>query len=220
MSLQKSLRSLVRPKGVTIEIPSQPHFDSEATIAWFTKRLEAARLYVEFGSGGSTVLASALGKEFVSIESDRDFLAAVAKKIEQAGHRDPAKQHLVWRDIGQTKALGKPFVVGVPLPARRKLFRAYSDLPITELGGRLPDLVLVDGRFRAACALKALRALAPTSGWTLIVDDYVGRPHFHVVEEFAVLKEHVGRMAVFEAAKPWDAEALARAIAKTELDYR
>jgi len=56
-------------------------------------------------------------------------------------------------------------------------------------------LVLVDGRFRVACVLESLLSLSPLSETQILLDDYVGRPEYAVVEEYADVKI-VGRMAV------------------------
>src|SRR5208282_5481600 len=52
----------------------------DASNAAFEKMLRECRFYMEYGSGGSTVLAARLGKPFISVETDRFFLQAVRKK--------------------------------------------------------------------------------------------------------------------------------------------
>ena len=55
--------------------------------------------------------------------------------------------------------------------------------------------MLVDGRFRVACVLESLLSLSPLSETKILLDDYVDRPEYAVVEEYADV-ELVGRMAV------------------------
>jgi hypothetical protein len=58
-----------------------------------------------------------------------------------------------------------------------------------------PDLVLIDGRFRAAClAAVAMRATRPV---TVLFDDYLKRRYYHGVERLARKEELVGQMARF-----------------------
>jgi hypothetical protein len=93
-------------------------------------------------------------------------------------------------------------------------FRRYSDPPIACLtGDKAPDLVLIDGRFRIACALKALSILQDTTGWTLAIDDYTGRHAYRAITEFAHIDEIVaGRIAVIHSVKHHDPEELDESI--------
>lgn len=195
--------------------PRTPHFGDEETTAWFTQALAGASSYVEFGSGGSTYLAARQGIPFVSVDSDRYFMDAVRRQIVEDGLHDPENQRFHHVDIGLTKKWGHPVMFLPPSVARRERFRSYSDFPETP---RTPDLVLVDGRFRVACALKALRALATHEGWTLLIDDYLKRPGYRVVEDFGVLDQMVGRMAVFRGLRVQDMASLDAAIREHELD--
>lgn len=199
------------------DVPRQPLFDSPESTAWFIERLNAAEVYLEYGSGGSTFLAATEKKRFFTRESDRFFLEAVKKLIASNGLFDPERQSYFHADIGLTGPWGAPIVLSNPPPSRLDRFRRYSDVPEGCLpGGYVPDLILVDGRFRAACALKLIRALHGEAGWTLIVDDYVGR-NYGIIEEFAELTRMVGRMAVFNDRHAIDRDALDKAIRYHEL---
>ncbi|MCT7372432.1 hypothetical protein A7R75_25835 [Mycolicibacterium llatzerense] len=52
-----------------------------------------------------------------------------------------------------------------------------------------------------ACAAKCLNLLRDTQGWQVVVDDYVSRPHYHVLDDVAE-SFRIGRMAVFTKVKP------------------
>jgi hypothetical protein len=206
-----------RIKGFTV--PDSPHFESAETTEWFRNKLGAARGYVEFGSGGSTCLAAKLGKPFASVDSDRFFLEAVKRKVRADGFRDDRLQRFVHADIGLTKMWGKPLMFRPPSARRLEAFARYSDLPAPGgPDGVMPDLILVDGRFRVACALKAAKALTAGQGWTIMVDDYRGRPDYAVLEEFLVLDRHVGRAAVFTGLRPAGLAGIDAAISRYEHD--
>jgi hypothetical protein len=95
-------------------------------------------------------------------------------------------------------------------------FRHYSDPPPECFeGGVLPDLL--DGRLRVACALKALSMLRNERGWAIVVDDYIGRPQYTVIADFAKIERCVGsRVAVFNAPKGIGQEHLESAIRRYE----
>lgn len=196
---------LIRQRLTGFDVPSSPFFESEEAARWFSSRLEGSRKYLEFGAGGSTYLAARCGLSFVSVDSDPFFLDAVRKKIEHAGLRDDRRQVYRHADIGFTRDWGMPVFLGKPSLRRLEQFRRYSDFPeACQTGDFVPDFVLVDGRFRVACALKVVRAMACRDDWVLVVDDYVDRPQYHIIADYAKLDFYIGRMAVFSGAVEFD----------------
>lgn len=210
---------LLKQRLVDFDVPSLPHFDSDETTRWFMSKLVASKMYLEYGSGGSTCLAAKNGIRFVSVDSDRFFLNSVKKKIIKENLYREADQVFLHADIGVTGGWGKPIIVGEPSVARLEKFRRYSDFP-NEIGTKfpLPDLVLVDGRFRVACALKAFKALQGEKDWLLLVDDFVNRPTYQVLLDFGVLQGYVGRMAIFNGVVDSSKEKLDAAIKQYEID--
>lgn len=153
---------------------------------YVTAAYAKAQNILEYGSGGSTVLAARGGCRVISVESDKAWAEKLAGVL--AGISDKGHVHHV--DIGPTAAWGFP-----KTPAKYGQFPNYAlsvwDRP--DLGE--PDLVLIDGRFRAAClAAVLLRAKRPT---TVLFDDYAERKYYHAVEKLARKEEVVGRMARF-----------------------
>lgn len=173
-----------------------PHFDSPETTDWFLDRLASTKRYLEYGTGGSTYQAARIGVNFIAVDTDPYFLDAVRAKIQGAGL---GKSGQVFRhaDIGRTGTWGRPR--GRISDARRQLFRRASDPPPECLEGLLPDLVLIDGRFRVACAFKAFNLLHAETGWTVVVDDYSDRPQYREIEDYGDVRL-VGRMAVIQSA--------------------
>jgi len=60
---------------------------------------------------------------------------------------------------------------------------------------QFPNVILIDGRFRVACFLASLLLAKP--GTIILFDDYVNRPHYHVVEKHLSLSKAAGRMVEF-----------------------
>lgn len=212
------LKFLLRQRFVGFDVADTPFFDSDATAQWFLGELARCRRYLEYGSGGSTVAAAKLGVEFVTVESDPFFLKSVRRKINNNGWARASGQVFHYADIGVTGHVGQPLYHWRASARRVERFRRYSDPPIACFdGGRLPDLVLVDGRFRVACALKSLRMLLKASGWKIVFDDYLNRASYHVVADFARIERTVGqRMVVFDAPKDFEPAALEAAIRRYE----
>lgn len=144
---------------------------------------------LEYGSGGSTVLAAELCGDVVSVESD----AAWAARMQAWFLAHPAKARLRIEhvDIGPTKEWG--------YPSDDSAFRKWPDyaLKVWDRGDLShPDVVLVDGRFRLACFLTvAYRITRPV---TLFFDDYVPRQAYHKAAEVQPPSQIIGRMARFD----------------------
>lgn len=182
----------------------------EAEAAALAAAYAAADVILEYGSGGSTVLAGdrAQGAVF-SVESDRDWLAGMQAWFD---HHPPASRVILHHaDIGPTRAWGFP-------KGKSKIdrFPAYP-LSVWERADFLaPDLILVDGRFRLACMVTALYAIArPT---VLLVDDYADRPAYHRFETLAGCPTMTGRLARFDLTPPPDLPPDADWIAASFID--
>jgi hypothetical protein len=166
--------------------PERPLLDDESG-AWLAERLKSTKLFLEFGSGGSTVLANRLGVPSVTVESD-PFYAATVRKVLPS----PGKARIVTPRMGVTGEWGMPV-----LGKGRKGLR-YVSAPFGQLKGSFPDLIFVDGRYRVACVLESARQAAVAHRTaTVLLDDYVYRPHYHVLEQHLGTPERVGRDAIF-----------------------
>jgi hypothetical protein len=153
---------------------------------FLVKYYEAAGVILEYGSGGSTVLAAKLGKTVTSVESDRDWAERLAHHV--ATISDKVQVH--WADIGPTGPWGAPM-----RPREFGKFHSYALSVWDRPDFVQPDLVLIDGRFRAACLVAVMiRATKPV---TVLIDDYAKRSYYHGVERLARKEEMAGRMARF-----------------------
>lgn len=163
----------------------------EAEAALLRGAYGRAEVILEYGSGGSTVMAAELGKTVFSVESDKDW----AQMMRQYFAENPVPGHvdIIWSDIGETKEWGHP-----KTDAQWKRFARYP-LEVWGLNEfRQPDVVLVDGRFRRGCALAAL--FLSEKPLDLYFDDYTGRKQYHVVENYLGHPEITGRMAHFRVS--------------------
>lgn len=151
-----------------------------------------ASVILEYGSGGSTVLASEMpGKTVFSVESDQHWAEMMRAYLAENPAASGTQVDVIWADIGPTKKWGHP--------ASHDEWQRYARYPLEVWDlpeFRQPDVVLVDGRFRAGCALTAaFRSLKPV---TVLMDDYANRKHYHKVERYLGTPQITGRMARFE----------------------
>ena len=161
---------------------------------FFTDSLSKSNLYLEYGSGGSTVLASKLGVDYITIETDLLFLNAVKNKIDQLGNNNLSNQKYIYRNIGLTSKWGHSLFPGTKKEKLLRKFKNYSD-PKFVMKDK-PDLIMIDGRFRVVTLLRMYSYLKSYSGWRVLFDDYFSREEYQVVSKFFKVDERVGRLAV------------------------
>ncbi|MFD1880865.1 hypothetical protein [Paracoccus pacificus] len=169
----------------------RPELTFPAGVAeWVKDHYRAAPVILEYGSGGSTVMAAEMpGKTIFTVESDKGWLDNLQACLDRLA--PPSVPHLHWADVGPTMAWGRP-----RNEANWRLFHRYPLSVWDRPDFVTPDLVLIDGRFRAACFATVLfRAEKPV---TVLFDDYTDRTEYHLVEEWAKPVETRGRMARFQ----------------------
>lgn len=214
-----SVRFRLRPPVWADEITAELPF-GEPAAERFLADLAACRRYLEFGSGASTLRAVEAPCAVVTVESDRAFLHAVEGRCRLIGAAsDAGAATFIHADIGPTGPWG--------VPARKAFtglsgdrWRAYPTAPWVALGREYrADLVLVDGRFRVACALSVILMQRDTD-WQLLFDDYVDRQEYWPIERFADLVEMRGRMAVFRPRADLDVVEAGKAFEAFVSDWR
>lgn len=166
----------------------QPHM-STAEHALLTSLLRSSRNYLEFGSGGSTYRACQLvGESVTSIDSSQAWLNDVALACE--GPDCPIKPTLAHVDIGPIGDWGMP----TDMSTKDRWPSYYQDIwekpSVSDT-----DLYLVDGRFRVACFMQTL--LNCRSDALIMIHDFSGRAHYHIVREVAREVAQAEELSVF-----------------------
>jgi len=163
----------------------------DAEAALLRAAYDTAEVILEYGSGGSTVMAAEMpGKRVYSVESDKGWADMMTRWFDAHPPAAGSAVNVIWSDIGTTKDWGHP--------VDDSEWRRFARYPLEiwqRKGFRQPDVVLVDGRFRSGCALAcAFQTRAPVD---LFFDDYVNRKHYHKVEEILGRPDITGRLAHF-----------------------
>ena len=186
-------RFFFRQRVTGFSVPAEPQFD-ETSKHVFVDLLRRSEFYLEYGSGGSTLLAARSKKRFISVDTDQWFLRSVRRAIGKLS----ADQQLMHADIGLTGPWGKP-IRDTGLSTRRmRKWRSYAATPWQGIADNdMPDLVLVDGRFRVNTTLLCCQKLHANPQARILVDDYAERPEYSVIERHADLIGMAGRMAIF-----------------------
>lgn len=151
----------------------------------FKRIVKQAKYYGEYGCGKSTkwVLDNTLC-DVIAIETSRQWVDIVKKDNKKNDQRLTIKH----AECGTTGNWGRPVDF-----SKRYLFQEYTDFLWRQ--DLKPDVVLIDGRFRVCCFLTCLKYA--DEGTNILFDDYVSRPQYHIVEEYAERVEVCGRQCLF-----------------------
>jgi hypothetical protein len=157
------------------------------------------RRYAEFGTGGSTLLAARQGFEMmVGVESDPAWAAMVREDEEVAAVIAAGRASILHADIGPVGAWGSPVNRDAVRPWPGYIARMWEEW---DRLGSVPDLILVDGRFRVACCLSAALMAAANRGrhpapLVLIHDVGERRPNYDRALDFFHVEEQAGSLRV------------------------
>jgi hypothetical protein len=201
--MNQPAKELTPPPG-----PEQltPHMEPDS-LALFKELVQGVHCYLEYGSGGSTVHAAKIAQanNIISVESDRAWIEKVRGSIGKAS----SNLYLEHCDIGETTGWGNP-------KDRQKVndFWKYAAIPwqIARRMHLVPNLILIDGRFRVASFLTSL--LSARAGTPILFDDYFDRPRYFVAESFCPVESRRGRMAVFNAARNFSSAEICERISE------
>lgn len=165
-----------------------PLFDGDG--AMFRSVIQAATVYGEYGVGASTnyVYENSSAK-IVAIETSPVWAAQILAR------KDPSRVDIELVDVGEVGDWGRPVDY-----SHDKNFPLYTDGIWKH--AKSPDVVLIDGRFRVACFLTSI--LKAGVGTQIIFDDYLNRPHYHIIERVVSPAEVCGRQARFERPATFD----------------
>jgi len=142
----------------------------------FYKYLDNSTIYFEYGSGGSTYQASIRNniQKIYSVESDLEW----HNKLKNLVKSD--KINFIYNEMRT-----KPNTCGHPgKNSTHTEWKNYSNhlTMLDETEKKSLDLILIDGRFRVACCLKAFENI--NDDCIIAFDDFFNRPYYHIVLDY------------------------------------
>jgi len=193
-----------------------PHFTTN-DLSMFYRYLKTACVYMEIGSGGSSMAAcrEPSVETVVWVESDPVWYEIVKTGCEEYSTKMiPIFSGL---NVDRQDNWGHP---GPGCTDEQR--RAYSDALIVAISTHAlrPDVVLVDGRFRVACCLKLFSRV--DEDCVILFDDFFPRRDFYgaVLEYFEVVEQTVDQNMIVLRKKKHSTPPPPAMIARFELDSR
>ena len=181
-------------RGVVLNEGMPPAMTPEE-IRCYRSHLERAERVVEYGAGGSTMMAVRAGVHTYTVESDSAWIARLRSRPIVVQAEGTGRLTLTRVDIGPVKGLGKPAD-----DSKRENWPLYAAAPWD--AKQTPDLVLIDGRFRVACILQAV--LHAPRDCIVFAHDFWNRPRYHVVLPYLHWQQSVGSVGVFRIGDETD----------------
>jgi hypothetical protein len=179
-----------------------PHM-SAPKIQLLNDSFDRATHYLEYGIGGSTVLAAQKSlQSIIAIDSSDEWIQKVKTDIEKCVYT--GNINLLHANLGATGDWGYP--IDELMVKNWPQYYASPWISYRSLG-HSPDLILIDGRFRTPCFLYSL--LHCKTGTRILWDDYLNRPEYHFVEQVLPPQGLVDDMAVFTVIENIDKELAA-----------
>jgi hypothetical protein len=209
---------------------------SRAEVALLRAFEDGKAQVVEYGCGGSTVLSIRLAQRVISVEADQVWIERTSAHPAIAEALGSGKLRLLHADIGPIGTWSRPLDPSTApqwpeyWEAPWRLLRAERRLP-RRLGGirrllRSPEpaaggeawVVLVDGRFRVACALHAALWIGP--GDVVLIHDFWPRKPYHVILKYFVPIARAETMVALSLRPEIPRRTIARALARYATDPR
>ncbi len=185
-------------------------YKSEADL--LVSKIKDAKNYLEFGSGGSTYLSLLNSDAYVvSVESDQSWLNYM-REWNFIKKNEGKRLVLYYANIGETKEMGYPLY-----ESNKELFPDYSKKVFADYPKKY-DVVLIDGRFRVACALQTI--LNSDDNVTILWHDFPERPYYHEILKFLNIEKTVDRMVVLKKKKNLNKKAVEKLYEKYKYDPR
>jgi len=166
------------------------HDDERALLK---KHLQHSKNYLEFGLGGSTIFALLHSEaEITSVDTNREWISFM-KGYKLVREHLGKRLNVVFTDIGKTKSWGFPVD-----ETDSKNFYKFSSEIFEKTDASVYDLILVDGRFRVACALQSVLNCQNNRDLKILIHDYSFRDEYRIVEKYLDKIEFVNSLYVFK----------------------
>lgn len=158
------------------DVDIQGGFSRKACLLWLSYITSNTR-YFEWGSGFTTRTADKIASRVTSVEGSYSWYKYMTS------YNLSHTTRLLYVDIGKTGAFSHP------------INRNVDSRPYINAINTTQDVVLVDGRWRVACAISSFRFIEPDG--RLMIHDF-NRRSYHTILKFYDKERESGNLAIFK----------------------
>ena len=163
-------------------------FLTEKERFFFTLLLKKSKKYLEFGMGGSTLLAFITPniEKIISIDSDYNWIQNI-KKFKNIKDEEGKRIILNYINVGKVRNWGFPISKNSNIPNYSKqIFQKFENDY---------DFVFIDGITRVACALQIILNCKPDI--KILIHDFNYRPYYHILYKYLDIIYAIDSFALF-----------------------
>jgi len=155
---------------INYNFSSKINFGSSKSNNLFKKELLKSKCYIEYGSGNSTFYADKNRINYTSIEGKKDIFKNLKYK---------KKLNVHFYRLGITKKYSVPYFIKLK---KRKIINYANSIQKINI---VPDLILIDGRFRVLCFFYVMQflKLKKSNKTKVLIDDFDR-------EEYSIIKNY------------------------------
>ncbi|MFA7617125.1 MAG: hypothetical protein WBF83_08000 [Moheibacter sp.] len=169
----------------------------------FQKYIRNSKNYLEFGLGGSTIFTVLHSDaNITSVDTNKEWINFM-KGYRLIREESDKRLRVVFINIGETKSWGFPVD-----ETDSKNFYKFSSEIFELTDASVYDLILVDGRFRVACALQSVLNCQNNKDLKILIHDYSFRDEYKIVEKYLDNIESVNSLYVFKVKDEIDENEL------------
>ena len=159
----------------------------------FEKEIKNSLVYLEFGMGGSTFRVLHKSKAIVyAIDSSTEWISLMREYKQIKNMERKGRLSLFHIDIGPIGEWGKPINND-----HKEKFPNYSSDIFNLVDKESIDTVLIDGRFRVACALKTIMECYQNEKLKVLIHDFWNRDQYQVLLKYFDVIDQVDSLGVF-----------------------
>lgn len=166
-------------------------FGSKIAGNFLKNKILKSNFFFEYGSGNTTIFSKYNKKNFFSVESDRSFfLFLIKKKI----------KNIFFYSLGFVEFFSYPLFKSFffrNFYSKKAIKYSSAIFDLCKDKKNIPDLILVDGRYRVLCMLNIYLYLKKNSlnKACVVIDDFKKRKYYHIVKQLFKTKT-IGRLGV------------------------
>lgn len=174
-------------------------------ITLFDETIKKSRYYLEFGLGGSTIRTLLKSNAMVfSVDSSSEWIDEL-REYSYIRMMENQRLKLFHVNIGPIRKWGHPVDKGI----NKEKFPYYSGYVFDQIKNVKLDTVLIDGRFRVACALKTIMEYSNKGNILLLIHNFWNRYHkYHVLLNYLVEVNRADKLSLFSIKKNVDLDSV------------
>lgn len=162
---------------------------SDDEIGLLTRHYNRSRVILEFGCGGSTEIAAASSaSKIYCVESDGQWITECSQTPKIKARLEDSSLKFFHAFVGETVSYGRP--------ANKDglaQWPAYSCGVWSMINSDIPDVILIDGRFRMSCLLQSLLRCTDVR---ILMHDFWSRPPYQEALQYTDVVESIADLVV------------------------